>query len=215
MGGIQVEEGLVVNSSASVGSWWPSRGVTCCKSSKDPGRSSPTADTAPRWSCWIAPINAAQLKSTWHVSISGLDLEAIWLLSCATDSDKHPVEAQPDPTSPPHGLISELSPVPYLFHSKQLMWLTGMLRAGTPQPWDDSAQGGHIRMIPSGWLPAPRAAHSSDPSQPTAWGTTVQGQPAAPAELLPPAAGQHPPCPVWDGSLEDTQALPDAHTGWI
>ncbi|KAK2525140.1 hypothetical protein Q9966_011445 [Columba livia] len=55
------------------------------------------------------------------------------LLLYATDSDKHPVEAQPNPTSTSHEFIIELSPVPYLLHSKQLMCLTGMLRAGTTQ----------------------------------------------------------------------------------
>lgn len=72
-------------------------------------------------------------KSTWLFSISGLDLEAICPLLYATDSDKHPAEAQPNPASTSHELITELSPVPYLFHSKQLMCLTGMLRAGTTQ----------------------------------------------------------------------------------
>jgi len=207
-----MEEGPVVNSLAAVGSRWPSRGLTCCKSSKDPGRTSPTADAAPSWSWWIAPANAAQFKSAWLVSIPGLDLEAILHV---TDFDKHPAEAQSDLTSSSHRLICELSSVPYLFHFKQLT-----VTHRDAQGWDtpapaNLAQGGHICMIPFGWLLALRAAHGSDHSQPVAWGITMQGHHMTPAELLLPTAGHCPPCPVWAGSLENTQASPSAHTGWI
>lgn len=105
---------------------------------KELGRSAPTADATSPWIGWIAPINAAPHKSTWLASRSGLDLEAIWLLLCSTDSDKDPTEAQwvhvgPAPTSPPHELFSELLPVPRPIWSRQLMWFTRTLRAGTPK----------------------------------------------------------------------------------
>lgn len=133
MRGIHMEEGLVVNH----GQLMVRKGA-CCKTGKELGRSAPTADATSPWIGWIAPINAAPHKSTWLASRSGLDLEAIWLLLCSTDSDKDPTEAQwvhvgPAPTSPPHELFSELLPVPRPIWSRQLMWFTRTLRAGTPK----------------------------------------------------------------------------------
>lgn len=149
-------------------------------------------------------------KITWFVSISSLDLEAIWLVLCATDSDKHPAEAQPDPPSPPYGFISEISPVLYLFHSKQLTHLPGMLRARTPSVRWFSAGWAYSTWSHLGdsWHPGlPMAVNpQKKPSKTVAWGTTMQGFPAALGNLL-----WCPLCPIWAGFLDNTQASP-THT---
>lgn len=142
IGCVQMQEGLVVNSPSAVGRQWPSRGEMCSKGSKEPRGLSPTA---PNWGCWADFPNAAPRKmplTCFHIWLgSENNLAALR----ATNSNKHPAEAQLNPISLACRPTNELWPAPYLSAPKG--WCASQECSGRGQP----SPGGHdpIQIIPS------------------------------------------------------------------
>lgn len=192
--GVRMEKGLVVNPQVAVGSQWSSRAESCSKGSKDSGGSSTTADSAPNWSCWIAPTNAAAHKkhlTCFHIwLVSGNSLVAL----CATNANKHPAEAQLNPVSPAYGFIMNFHQFLIFLLQTADVHHRNVLARDNPAP-GVAAQGGHdpIQVIPS--------------AQACLWQKTLTAYGMGYCWAVPNI-------PHLGWILENTQVSPHVHMGW-